>query len=329
MALLVTVLKWAAAAAAVVWGGLALLDWIGPTEPADLTARFDAAKLGDDLDLWLAEQEAQVPNLRDNAAKMIVWAGEPGERTDLALVYLHGFSATREELRPLPDLVAAGVGANLYFARLTGHGQDGAALGEARVADWMADVAEAMAIGRRLGDRVILMGNSTGSTLAIAVAADPALRTDLAGVILMSPNLGVSGLPGRALEWPYVRTWGPMLIGPERSFTPRNDGHAKNWTTSYPSKVLAALGALTHEVRGLDFSSMIVPAIFFVSNEDQVVDPKKSRQVAGTWGAPSDLVPVVITPADDPGGHILAGDILSPKKTAPVSERILFWARGL
>lgn len=329
MTLLLTILKWVVVTAAILWAGLAVLDRIGPTEPANLTANFDAATLGEDLDAWLAAAEAEVPNLRPNSAKEIIWAGEPGVQTDLALVYIHGFSATREEMRPLPDLLAERLGANLFFTRLTGHGQDSAALGDAVVADWMDDTAEALAIGRRLGKRVIVMGNSTGSTLAMAAAVDPVLQQDIAGLVLMSPNLGVAGLAGRALEWPYARVWGPWIIGPERSFPPRNDAHRENWTTTYPSVVLAQLGALTHKVRHLDLSQMTVPAIFFISSEDQVVDPKKSRQAAAAWGAPSEIVPVVPIEGDDPGGHILAGDILSPNKTAPVAERILSWARSL
>ena len=34
-------------------------------------------------------------------------------------------------------------------------------------------------------------------------------------------------------------------------------------------------------------------------------------------------------PGDDPYGHILAGDILSPNQTAPVVALITNWLRGL
>jgi pimeloyl-ACP methyl ester carboxylesterase len=268
-------------------------------------------------------------NLRDNAHKRIVWAGAKGEKTPLSVVYLHGFSASSEEIRPVPDLVAQALGANLYFTRLTGHGADGAAMADATVNAWVTDLAEAMAIGRRLGTRVVLIGTSTGATLAALAAAEPELRLDLAGLVLISPNFRAAGIGGRMIEWPYVRTWGPWFVGAERSFEPRSPGHAANWTTSYPATVLATLGALTHYVRGLDFAAMTVPAMFFVSNNDQVVDTAVARRIAARWGAPSELVPVTMGPQDDPSGHVLAGDILSPGKTAPVVERIVTWVRRL
>ncbi|MGR3542538.1 MAG: alpha/beta hydrolase, partial [Hasllibacter sp.] len=87
------------------------------------------------IDAWLAEREGTVANLKDGAEKRVIWAGAPGERTEWAVVYVHGFSATSEEARPMPDLVAEGLGANLHFARLEGHGVDmdtgGAGLGPA------------------------------------------------------------------------------------------------------------------------------------------------------------------------------------------------------
>lgn len=329
MGMLWVLIKWVVGVVVIVWGALAFLDWIGPTEPLDLNSQFDPSFIGEDLDAYLQTQEDGVRALRPGAQKRIVWAGEPGEKTPLSIVYLHGFSASSEEIRPVPDLVAEGLGANLYFARLFGHGQDGAAMAEAEVRHWISDLDEAMEIGRRLGERVVLMGTSTGGTLAVIAATDPEIGKDLAGIAMVSPNLRVAGFGGRLIEWPGARFWGPVLIGKERSFEPRSDGHAAFWTTRYPTVAVATLGALVNYTRGLDFSKTEVPALFFVSQQDQVVDAKTSRQIAGRWGANGELVPIVMTEEDDPSGHILAGDILSPNKTAPFVERILSWAQQL
>lgn len=327
--LAVSVLKWLGLAFLLVWGVVALLGWIGPTEPADLTVAPVDVPPATDLDAWLNTREATVPNLRDNAHKRVVWAAEPGVQTPLAVVYLHGFSASPEEIRPVPDLVAQALGANLYFTRLAGHGADSAAMMQGSVQAWMSDLTEAIAIGRRLGQRVVVIGTSTGATLAAAAAAEPALNQDLAGVVLIAPNFRVKGFGGHVMEWPFARIWGPWVVGVEHRFDPENPGHAANWTTIYPSSVLAALGALTHAVRGLDFAAVTVPALFVVSNSDQVVDTQTARRIAARWGGPSALVPVTMGPNDDPSGHVLAGDILSPRLTAPMVERIVAWVRGL
>ena len=78
-------------------------------------------------------------------------------------------------MRPLPDKVAAALGANLFYTRLTGHGQDGAAMAEGSVNAWINDYAEAIAIGRAIGDKVVVIGTSTGASLATWAASQPAL----------------------------------------------------------------------------------------------------------------------------------------------------------
>jgi len=322
-------LKWVIGIGVVLWAAMLVLDWVGPTEPVETVPRVSDADPGADLDAWLAAREAEVPDLRRDAAKSVEWAGAPGDRTDLAIVYLHGFSASKEELRPLPDLVAEALGANLFLTRLSGHGRDGSAMAEPRVQDWVDDTAEAMAVGRRLGDRVVLIGTSTGGTLAALAAARDDLNDRLAGVVLISPNFRPAGWRGRLVEWPGVRVWAPLLFGAERAWEPRNPEHGAHWTNRYPMETVATLGALTHHVRAIDPATIETPALFLVAGDDRTIDVRAARRAAALWGGPSELVPVVLGAGDDPNAHVLAGDILSPSRTAPMAERITAWIRGL
>ena len=91
----------------------------------------------EEVNAWLAAQEAGVPNLRPGAEKRVIWAGTMGQVADLSVVFVHWFSAAAEEIRPVPDLLAAALGANLHFARLARLGRDGAAMGEVDFLDWM------------------------------------------------------------------------------------------------------------------------------------------------------------------------------------------------
>lgn len=304
-------------------------------EPADLPDRevaFDPAKLpagAADLPDWLAEQEAAVPDLRPGAEKRIVWAGTPGAKTPLAVVYLHGFSATGEEIRPVPDQVAAALGANLFFTRLAGHGRSGAAMAEPAAGDWIEDTAEALAIGQRLGDRVLVIATSTGGTLAAMAASDPRLNEGLAGVVLVSPNFGLRPWAGKILDLPWARVWGPVLAGAERSFPPKNAAHEAHWTTTYPTAALFPMASLVRYARGLDYSAAKVPLLLIQSPEDQVVSPTAAREVLAGWGGPVRMEERHMGPDDDPYSHVIAGDILSPGQTAATVALILDWAAGL
>ncbi|SDI35022.1 alpha/beta hydrolase [Aliiruegeria lutimaris] len=301
----------------------------GPREPVDREVAFKADLLGENLDLWLAEQEAGVPSLRPGVEKRILWAGEAGQKTPLSIVYLHGFSATSEEIRPVPDKVAEALGANLYFARLSGHGQDGASLAQARAGEWIEDAAEALEIGRRLGERVLVMGTSTGGTLAALVAADRELSRDVAGIVLVSPNFGLANPAARLLALPWARQWVPLVAGEERSFEIRNEDHAAYWTSSYPTIATIPVIALVRHVAGLDLAAAQMPALFIYSEHDQVVAPGKTHEAAARWGGPVEQELRVMGAEDDPGSHVIAGDILSPGQTEETAKIIANWAKEL
>jgi len=140
---------------------------LGSRVPVDTTITFDPKNIGPDPEAYLARREAEVKDIRPGLQKEIVWA-DPATRarTPLAIVYVHGFSASKGEVRPLPDRVAAALHANLFYTRLTGHGEDGAAMAKGGVNAWINDYAEAITIGRAIGDRVVVIGTSTGGSLA-------------------------------------------------------------------------------------------------------------------------------------------------------------------
>ncbi len=312
---------------------LGLGAWaFAPQTPVDREISFDASILPDDpamLQPWLDTRELQFSDLSPDAAKRIVWAGAMGAKTPLAVIYLHGFSATAEEIRPVPDDVARGLGANLFFTRLAGHGRGGEAMAGATAGDWIEDMAEAMEIGRRMGDRVLVISTSTGATLAAIGAVDPALSDGMAGIVMVSPNFGVRSVAGKILDMPFAEIWGPLVAGPTRSFTPQNDAHAKHWTTSYPTAALFPMAALVRHAVGLDYRGVTLPALVIYSQDDQVVSPSKTETVMENWGGPLQFEERTMGPGDDPYSHVIAGRVLSPGQTAETVGLILAWAKGL
>ncbi|MEM6618684.1 MAG: alpha/beta hydrolase [Pseudomonadota bacterium] len=310
---------------------LGVLWLFGPREPMISEAAFDPTTVDDDLDAWLTAREARFPDIRPGAQKRIVWRGAPGTRTPLAVVYVHGFSADAEEIRPVPDRVASALGANLFFTRLTGHGRtDGAAMAEPDMGDWMTDIAEAMEIGRRLGDRVLLITTSTGGTLAVAGAFDPEIGRDLAGVALVSPNFGPADPMADLATWPLARQWVPLLAGAERSWEPLNPEQGDHWNTRYPTTAVLPMMALVKYVRGLDLGDLRVPAFFVYSPDDQVVDAARTDAAYAAWAGPKGRIqPRLEGRTADPFAHVIAGDILSPDLTDEVAVAVTVWAGGL
>jgi alpha-beta hydrolase superfamily lysophospholipase len=296
----------------------------GPRMPSDGFPAFDKTRLGADIDLYLGASENHFADIRPGAAKRVVWADPATKaKTAFAVIYLHGFSASAEEIRPLPDRVAAALGANLYFTRLAGHGRSGDAMGEASLEDWLADFSESLAIGEALGNRVIVIGTSTGASLATLALADPKIASRISAAVFISPNYGINSFGAFLLTTPVAPQLSKLLLGESRGFTPYNDRHAAHWTTRYPTRALLPMAALVKLSVESPVEQVRTPALFLYSSLDQVIRPDKVREVAGRWGGSHELFDVGQT--GDPGNHVIAGDIISPATTGPLADRVTAW----
>lgn len=302
--------------------------FLGPREPDATVNRFDPATIGDDLDAYVSVRGAAVPGIKDTAAPEIVWAFPQSKaRTPVSLVYLHGFSASKGETRPMPDIAARLLSANLFYTRLAGHGLTGEAMAGATVQDWYDDTAEAIAIGNRLGEKTILVTTSTGGTLAALAAADRSLAGKIAGIVFISPNFGLKASGSSLLTMPLARQVVPLLIGAERSFTPSNDLHRELWTHTYPSSALLPMAAAVRKAAALPFHDVSIPALFIFSDQDQVVDAAVTRKVIERWGGPTTVVNV--DDSEDPYHHVIAGDALSPSTSERLATALADWVSAL
>lgn len=309
---------------------LVLAIWLfAPREPVKTDISFDPAAFGQDIDAYFAKVEADVPALKDGVAKQVIWAGEKGVKTPLSVVYIHGFSATLDEIRPVPDIVAEGLGANLVYTRLAGHGRDGPAMAEATVEAWMTDVAEALAAGRHVGEEVIVLTVSTGGTLAAMAALEPQMMRAIKGIAFVSPNFEVKNRAADLMNWPLVRLWGPYVGGREIGYETNSERHAYFNTARYPLVATIPMMAAVKYLRTQDMSSATVPALFAFSEADQIVEPAAVHRMAARWGGPVTTHLLDVAEGDDPNAHVIMGDALSPGATKAGAALILDWARGL
>ena len=311
---------------------LALIFMFGPREPADTTITFDPKTIGDDLDTYLVKSEAQFNDITPGAEKQIIWHNNASKQpTENVVLYVHGFSATLEEVRPLPDLVAEALQANVFYTRLTGHGRDGDAMAEASANDWYNDIAEAITISKKLGQRIYILSTSTGGTLITQVAADSDWLDQVQGLVMISPNFGVNAPGSSLLGIPFARQILPPILGATRSFEPSNAEHGKWWTTEYPSVALLPMYASVQKSLNVDVEAIAAPALFVYHPKDKVVDASAVEQIAKRWGTKTGNKGTIleIAEAEDPYDHVIAGRILSPSNTKPLADQIISWIKGL
>jgi esterase/lipase len=305
---------------------LTAVVWLS-TPPALVNAAIKP-DLPADIDAFLAAGEKRVNeqfSLVPDTEKRVLWL-QAGVRTEYAVVYLHGFSATRQETAPLAEQVARSLQANLFETRLTGHGHAELPMHDVRAEDWLEDAAEALAVGARLGDKIVLIGTSTGGTLALAMSDHEAARS-VSDLVLISPNIEPRDATAKWATRPGGLLLARLVAGETRSWTPHNDLQARYWSTSYPTVAaieVMRLVALIQSRLPLDVQQNL---LVLLSPEDKVVSPAATQAAFANIRARRKQL-VEVTGSLDPSNHVLAGDILAPETTPDIAATIVNFITG-
>lgn len=295
------------------------------TAPRDLVDPFDMPSVGNDPEHWLAAAEAYIG--RQNAIipeteKRIRWFDTlEKQQTEWVLVYFHGFSATRQEIAPVGEMIAQALGANLFETRLTGHGHAADPLKDVRAEQWLADGAEALAVGNAIGEKLILMGTSTGATLALAMVDHPAFES-VSDLILLSPNFAPADPKSEYLTWPGGPQLAHLVAGSTRTWTAHNDLQARYWSTTYPMDAVIEMMRLVKFVRAKLPITLEQGVLTVYSPEDTVISVERMLDSLEQVSSPKKRL-VVIPGSDDPGNHVLAGDIMAPQNNALLSRTVV------
>ena len=267
---------------------------------------------------------APTEGLIPDTESRVVWA-EGEARTSWSVVNLHGFSATRQETAPLAETVASMLNANLYEARLTGHGRVEQPLAGVRAEDWLQDAADALASGAAIGDKIVVIGTSTGATLAAAML-DHDLAKHIDTLVMISPNFEPRDPGARWLTRPAGPLLARLAVGDTRCWEPRDELQERFWSTCYPT------AAAVEMMRLVDRANRLLPAdipqrfLMFYSRGDMVISPKAALDVFNATASPQKAA-MEITDSEDPSQHVLAGDILSPTTTQAVADAIVSFIR--
>jgi len=275
-----------------------------------------------ELERWLARREASVPGLKPGVAAGIVWAdASHPSPTPISLVYLHGYTASRGEISPVADRIAAALGANLFYSRLTGHGQDADAHRTVGVDDWIQDGLEALEIGRRLGHRVVVLATSTGVSLAAWLILGPPRRT-VAASVLISPNLTPKNRTTELLLWPGKEWFLNKFMGDMVTNSSKNALNTQYWDLVHHSHSLIPMMQLVEMARTLNFRRWPSPALVVYDLKDSVVDERVTKKLFSR--APKELLTLhEWTTFPGEHNHVLAGDALSPHGTERMVELAL------
>lgn len=268
----------------------------------------------------------------DNEAR-VVWANDSiHAKTPYAIVYLHGFSASQKEGDPVHRNLAKQFGANLYLARLSGHGIDTSdALLSMTATNLWESAKEAYAIGKQLGDKVILMGTSTGGTLALMLAAS---YPEIAGLILLSPNITINDPNAWITNNPWGLQIARLVKGGKMNIVPNKTAEYKRyWNDTYRLEAVTELQELLETAMTREnFEKVKQPmlVLYYYKNEkeqDPVVKVSAMKTMFDEVSTPLSLKKMV--PIPNAGSHVLGSPIQSKDIVTVENEAAKFMREAI
>lgn len=221
---------------------LAIPRPIASTESPHATASSES--LADYSARRVAASRAE--GVRPGNEERLAWpdAAPTPTRAKVAILYIHGFGASRAEGEASVEPLAQALHAVTYYTRLPGHGGDLERHAAALPAQYFERVEEDFHHLRPLADKLMIVGSSTGGLLAAWLAARHPREVD--AVVLASPLIQMappgSFLLSRWLGMGLVRA----VMGEFRDAgwrrdpeSRRVDGYEDHWITRQRMSALA------------------------------------------------------------------------------------------
>ena len=269
-----------------------------------------------DLENNINRSENAIKGIKPDNQARIIWAdSSKKEKTKIAFIYLHGFSASQAEGDPVHKDLAKKYNANLYLSRLAEHGIDrgDSSMINLTAGAYEASAEDAFSITKKLGDEVVFIGTSAGGTLSLYLASR---HPEIKAIVLYSPCVKLYDNTAMILDKP----WGLQIArivsgGPVKKFESESKVHANYWQLDYRIEALLALQSLiSNTMKPEVFSNVKCPVFlgYYYKNEieqDKTVSVPAMLKMFDELGTPAALKQKKAFP--EAGAHVIGSYIRS------------------
>lgn len=202
----------------------------------------------------------------------------------IGAICIHGFTGNPSSMRGVAEAFAA-AGYDVELPRLPGHGTAVADMIPSRWSDWASEVAATYERLASRVDKVVVAGLSMGGSLTLWSALQ---QPSISGIVCINP----ASQPQAEEMIEMVKEL--LAQGTEVFPGIGSDIADPNVTeSSYPETPLAPLVSMVED--GITpmvarYGSCKIPMLLITSNNDHVVDPATSDQLAQQWGGPVERI---------------------------------------
>ncbi len=259
------------------------------------------------LEKQIAEKESAFKTLRPDNEARIIWAESTKEKTAWSIVFLHGFSASWREGDPVVLDLAKRYGCNVFLPRLNGHGLDTAECMVNLTAEKLLQSAkEAVAIGKVIGEKVLVVSSSTGGTLSLYLASG---KDNIDAMVLYSPNVKIYDPTAKLLDKPWGLQISRAVLGSKYRDWPAPEEKKKYFTNYYRLEALIGVQSLiSHTMKKETFEKITCPVFigYYYKNEeeqDKVISIEAIKEMYAQLSTPANQKREI--PFPEAGNHVL------------------------
>ena len=285
----------------------------------------------DEIKSWIDNNESKFNNIKEGNESRIIFHDSVPKKTNLSVVYLHGFSGSSQDGFPVHINIAQKLNSNIYLPRLFAHGlKSGEPLIEYTGEKYLDSAREALAIGKKIGEKVILMCTSTGCTAALTLAAN---HPEVAALVMYAPNIRIT----HPLDFVATLPWGLYIVrivkGSKYHYITNTwEDKEKYWTTKYRLEAPVEMQMLLETAMNKNiFRKVKVPTFsgFYYKNEieqDDVVSVEAMRSMFKQLGTEDSLKLEIAF--EDGGGHEIAYNLVN-KNYVKVQDSTLSFLKNV
>lgn len=238
-------------------------------------------------------KENENESIREGNQSRIIWQDSIPTKTEYSVVYLHGFSASPVENESLYSSFSKRYKTNLYAPRLFKHGlKDKEPLLGFTGEGYLESSKKALAIGKKMGEKVILICTSTGATAGLYLAAH---HPEIAALILISPNIDIYDSTSNLITKPWGKQLLKTVMGSNYQTWEPPNGADKYWYGKYRIEAIIELKAFIQAtMKKENFEKIEQPFFmgYYYKNEeeqDKTVSVKRMLEMFEQTSTPTNL----------------------------------------
>ncbi|MEM6726583.1 MAG: hypothetical protein AAF598_21270 [Bacteroidota bacterium] len=314
---------------------IAIIGWFaGPrpsfeaVHPEWPTYDLSAEEVEHLVNKWESEQT----DLKEGNAAHIYWADSSKAKTPWSIVFIHGFSASPKAGYPIVDDLAKAWGCNTYYSRIADHGRaTKESFAELTPQMMIESTGKALAIGKSIGEKVLVIGSSTGCTLGAYYAyAEPA---SVDALMFYSPNIDMAAKGTGMMTGPWGLQLTRKMMGSNYRAIPGFDGElAQYWTTPYRVEGLVAVRDLLDQTMTPEGFAQIEQPLYMAyyfkndSLKDKTISIEAANRFFDQAGTTDDQKVKAVFP--EIGAHVMLSH-LQAKDFKDIRESATAFARDI